>query len=291
MSREVLEDWNGTSQASPVWLSARRRVRKWMRRPISGRGVVLLLLAILTPACASVDRYEGLDADDLYEMGVRAFEDEDWSLAVGAFERKLAGYPGHERAPEARMYLARAHVERNEFILAAAEFERFLQLHPMHGMAPEASLGACRAYEQLSPIAPRDQTYTIRAMDACYETTRQFLGLNVAVEAESIRFRMEERLAERIYQEGRFYQRRGGHDSAILVFEDVVREYPQTRWAPMAMLAMHRSYLELGWEEEASEEAERLLRLYPDSEAAGELEGDFGVSAFGGGVGGTGSGS
>jgi len=243
-------------------------------RPIGGRGLVRLfaLVALLVAGgCASTDRYAGLDAEALFQMGQQAYESRDWSGAVAALERHLSQAPGHARNPEARMMLASAHVERGEYIIGAAEYERFLQLHPNHGSAPEASIGACRAYESLAPIAPRDQTYTRRARDACFQTVQQFRGLNVAIEAEQIRFRMVERLAEREYGEGRFYQRRGGHDSAILVFEDVVRRYPETRWAPMALLAIHNSYNSLGWAEEASEEADRLLRLYPDSEAAREL--------------------
>ena len=253
-------------------------------RPMSGRrfGCLLALAALLfAGGCASADRYSGLDPDALFQMGQEAYESRDWSGAVTALERHLSQGPGHIRNPEARMMLAAAHVERGEYILGAAEYERFLQLHPNHGSAPEASIGACRAYEALAPIAPRDQTYTRQARDACFETAQQFQGLNVALEAEQIRFRMVERLAEREYAEGRFYQRRGGHDSAILIFEDVVRRYPETQWAPMALLAIHNSYNALGWVEEASEEADRLLRLYPDSDAARELREDQGDGGAG----------
>jgi len=261
--------------------SAESGFRFW---PLSGRslGFLLALVALLVAGgCASADRYAGLDPEALFQMGQQAYESGDWSGAVDALERHLSQGTGHVRNPEARMMLASAHVERREYILGAAEYERFLQAHPNHGSAPEASIGACRAYEALAPIAPRDQTYTRRARDACFETVQQFRGLNVALEAEQIRFRMVERLAEREYQEGRFYQRRGGHDSAIVVFEDVVRRYPETRWAPMALLAIHNSYSALGWAEEASEEADRLLRLYPDSDAARELRADQGDQGAG----------
>ncbi len=241
-----------------------------------GRLLSVVLALVVAAGCASVDRLAGLDGEELYQVGARAFEEGEWSDAIAAFERHLNQAPGHARNADARILLARAHVERREYILGAAEFERFLQLHPNHGMAPEASIGACRAYEALSPIPPRDQTYTRRARDACAETVRQFQGLNVAAEAEAIRFRMVERLAEREYEEGRFYQRRGGHDSAILVFEDVVRRYPDTRWAPVALLAIYRSYQALGWTEEAMEEADRLLRFYPDSDPARELAEELG---------------
>jgi outer membrane protein assembly factor BamD len=229
------------------------------------------VLAVLLAACASTPPWMGMDGDQLFEYGLEQFEDRDWDEAILAFERLVASFPGHARGAEARMYLARAHFRKGEFISAAAEFERFLQRYPSHGLAPEASLGICRAYAELAPHPQRDQEYTQRAREACRATASEFQGMNVAQEADSIRVTMVERLGERWFQEGRFYQRRNFHDSAILIFQDVVDFFPETSWAPRSLLALYRSYEAIGWEEEARQSRDRLLFLYPDSEAAREV--------------------
>jgi outer membrane protein assembly factor BamD len=229
-----------------------------------------LMVSLVFSACASTPPWMGMDGDELFAYGVEQFEDRDWDEAVDAFERLVASFPGHPRGAEARIYLARAHFENGEYITSAAEYERFLQRYPSHGMTPEASLGICRAYARLAPHPQRDQEYTRRAREACRATASEFQGMNVAQEADSIRVEMVDRLAERWYQEGRFYQRRNFHDSAILIFQDVVDFFPETAWAPRALLALFRSYEAIGWEEEATQVRERLLFLYPDSEAAQE---------------------
>jgi len=231
----------------------------------------VMLLVVVVSACRSAPPYQGLDADGVFEVGAQAFEEEDWDDARDALEHFLTTHAGHGRAAEARMLLARTYFERGDHLSAADEFQRFLQLHPSHGLAPEASLGICRSYVELAPHPQRDQQYTERARDACRNTRNEFEGMNVAEEAEELRARMTNRLAEREYQIGRFYQRRGAHDSAILIFQDLVDFFPESDWAPRGFLALYRSYRAIRWDEEAEEVRDRLLFLYPDSEAAQEL--------------------
>jgi outer membrane protein assembly factor BamD len=236
-----------------------------------GRLGVLLVLALLLAACASAPRFVGMEAEPLFDRAVALFEDGDWNEAIEAFDQYLFDFPGEARAAEARHFLARAHFEKREFITAAAEFERFLQLWPSHGLAPEASLGVCRSYQRLSPVAQRDQTYTERAVDACRNTMNEFAGMNVAEEARTIQREMIDRLAQREYEDARFYERRGLYDSAILIYQDLVDFFPQSSWAPRGFLGLYRSYRAINWEAEAEQARARLLANYPDSPEAREL--------------------
>ncbi len=229
------------------------------------------LLVLLLVGCGSGPAWAGMSGDALFEFGVAAYDDEDWDDAIGTFETLIFQNPSYERLPEARMYLARAHFGKEEFITSAAEFDRFLQRYPSHGLAPEASLGICRSYARLAPHPQRDQEYTQRAVDACRATRQEFEGMNVAEQARELQNQMFDRLAESLFLQGRHYQRRNFHDSAILYFQDLVDFYPQTRWAAEGLAALYRSYTAIGWSDEAQRARQRLLDNYPESEAAQEL--------------------
>lgn len=235
------------------------------------RGIWGILVVLLLSACSSTPPWAGLEAAPLFEFGAQAFEEGEYDDAIAALERYIASFPGAANVAEARMLLGRSHFAKREYITAAAEFERFLLRHPSHGLAPEASLGICRAYAEVSPHPQRDQEYTRRAIEACRNTANEFTGMNVAQEARALQAQMFEKLAQRLYEEGRFYQRRGFHDPAILYFRELIDFYPQTSWAPEGFLALYRSYREIGWEEEADEVRRRLLANYPDSDAARAL--------------------
>jgi outer membrane protein assembly factor BamD len=232
-------------------------------------GIGMLILT----GCASTAPWLTMDADALYGFAMERVERGEWNDAVASLERFLFSYPGDARQPEARMALGRAHFAKREFITSAAEFDRFLQRYPNHGLAPEASLERCRSYVELSPVSQRDQSYTERAVDACRETINEFPGLSVADTARTLQRQMIERLAEREYQDGFFYERRGLFDSAIIIYQDLVDFFPQTSWAPRGLHGLYRSYRAIRWDTEAEQVRERLLLNYPDSPEAAILRG------------------
>ena len=59
-----------------------------------------------------------------------------------------------------------------------------------------------------------------------------------------------------------------------MYYEKVLAGYPASAAAPKALLGMFRAYDEIGWDEEAQQARERLLREYPDSEEAKLLGSD-----------------
>ncbi len=114
------------------------------------------------------------------------------------------------------------------------------------------------------------------AWSACQNTLIDFRGTQVAVEAEALRDEMEDQLAEKIFANGDFYFRRKLYHSGIIYFNDVLDQYPRNSWAAQALLRLHQSYSQLDWTTEAEEARERLLREFPDSDAAREIGADGG---------------
>jgi len=212
-----------------------------------------------------------LNGDDLFEMGAREFEAGEWDRATEVFERLLFADPAYSRLVEARMYLARSYYNKSEFITSISEFTRILDRNPGHPLAPEASLGICQSFVAQSPDVQRDQTFTVQAWTTCQNTLTDFRGTEVAVEAESLRDQMEGKLAEKIFTSGEFYFRRKLYHPGIIYFNDVLSQYPRNEWAAQALLRLHQSYLALEWDVEAGEVRDRLLREFPESEAAREI--------------------
>ena len=75
-------------------------------------------------------------------------------------------------------------------------------------------------------------------------------------------------LAEKEYMTADFYFRRKMYDSAIKYFEFVVNLYPESEYAPEALLGIFESNTAIGYDDLADEARQRLLAEYPDSEAA-----------------------
>lgn len=234
-------------------------------------GLLTLVVVTTAAACASGSRYQGLDADGVYQMALESFEAEEYGDAAEALERLLLAFPTFQSAPEASLMLARARFLDEQYITAASDFARFLDRYPAHPRAPEAALGVCRSYAELSPISQRDQTYTEQALAVCSNVISDYRASDVVTEATLIAAEMQTKLARKVYENGSYYMRREFYDSAIIYFEELLEAYPNTEWAPKALAGIIQAYEEIGYDEEVEEARNQLLTRYPESPEAEAL--------------------
>ena len=238
---------------------------------LTTRNVALLGLATIASACASTSRFEGMDADQIYRMAEQDFADGDFKDAAEAFDRILIAFPSYAQIAEANFLLGQALYNSKQFITSASEFTRFLGAYPAHPRAPEAALGVCKSNEALSPHYQRDQTFTQQAVLVCQNVANDYLGTEMGTEAGEIAIAMRDKLAQKAYEGGMYYYRRGAWDSSVINFEDVVDEFPGTEWAPRALKGIMDAYTQIGYADEVEAARSRLLRLYPDSPEAQEV--------------------
>lgn len=244
---------------------------------------VLAVTALVATACASGSRWEGLTSAQLFEMGRTEFEAGDYGDAVETLERLLLASPGFEQSAEAQLMLGRAYFHDRQFILSQSEFTRFLDRYPAHPQAPAAALGVCRSNEALSPISQRDQTFTEQAVQVCRNVASDWVGTPQADSAAAIAVDMRAKLAKKQYDTGAYYlDYLGVPDAAILYWEDLVENYPETEWAPAALAGIIDAYTRIGYDDEVDATRQRLLQAYPDSPEARAIGADGGDAAGGG---------
>jgi outer membrane assembly lipoprotein YfiO len=198
-------------------------------------------------------------------------EQEEWEAAVESFEFVLFS-PGFNRASEARLLLAEAQYARERYVESRSEFIRVIERWPADTVAVRAALGVCRSLWSLSPISQRDQSFTRQARLVCRQVAADYAGMVVGLQASRLADEMTIKLAEQDYETGLHYLKRGLLDSALLYFEQVATEFPETEWAPWALYQMVDVFGRIGYERDVETTRELLLDAYPDSEPARLLE-------------------
>ena len=233
------------------------------------RRLCLVPLALLAVACSgNRENINLLSPDDLYARGVAEFDDREFQRAIIYLERFLSTTLGDPRIPDARMLLGDAHVERREYATAASHYQRVVTDFPNHPRNREARFKICDAYYKLSPAAPLDQEYTVSAIAHCQSVAEYFPGTEEGDSAAGYVDDLRQKLAKKSYDAGMHYFRRRAYDAAVLYFQEVVTQYPDTPLAPSALEQLVETYGRLGYVEDAEEAKERLLREYPESPEA-----------------------
>ena len=245
---------------------------KIMKSVLSRSGYPLVLIVGLSiSACGGGLPFPGLTVEEVYNLGVGALEEENWGDAARAFEEVLLS-TGFDRMPEARLQLAEAHFGGGRYIAARTEYQRVIDRWPADTTAVHAALGVCRSLKELSPIPQRDQTFTRQAEITCGQVAAQFAGTVIGLRASELSDEMVNRLAERDYNTGSHYLKRGLIDSALLYYEQVVELFPDSEWAPWALYRMIEAFEMIGYVRDVETTQELLLGSYPESEPAQMLE-------------------
>jgi len=230
-----------------------------------------LLALVLLAACGGGDPYQGLDADALYRMAEIELAEGDSENAIEVLERLHISFGDWPRIPDAGMLLAQAHFDDGDYLTARSEYRRFLDRFAENPRAPEAAAGECRSLSELAPDPQRDQGYTEEAITVCGNVVVDYAGTPAATEAEQLRSSLRFTMAEKEYLNGNHYFRRRQYDSAIIYYQFVIELYPETEFAPRALLGLFRANEAIGYADLADEARNRLLQEYPDSPEAGEL--------------------
>ncbi|HET7586016.1 MAG TPA: outer membrane protein assembly factor BamD [Gemmatimonadaceae bacterium] len=233
----------------------------------SARGRLLLVVgvALLAGACAQAFQPAKFHTnDDLYRASFDRLQHHQWGDAVAGFDRLTLQLPARDSLmPLSMYYLGRAHEGAAEYLLAAQAYNRMAEAFPADTLAPDAMYRAGVSYAKLWRKPTLDATYGQLAI-ATFQTMRgRYPTSPLAAQAQEQIVRLDRWLARKMYENGMFYLRRKAPYSAIIYFQDVVRQYPATPEAKDALLRLVEVYQTVRYREDEKDACTTLRQRYP----------------------------
>ncbi len=238
------------------------------------RPVLLLLacaVAIPVSGCArnrtgSDTAYIARDVNTLYALAKERLDKQRYPEAAVIFDEVERQHPYSVWARRAQMMSAFSYYMAQKYPEAISSAQRFLTIHPGNKDAPYAHyLIAMSHYQQIEDVT-RDQASTANAQQAFGELMRRYPDSRYASDARLKLDLINDHLAGKEMEIGRFYQRSGKWLAATLRFRKVVEQYQTTNHTPEALERLVECYLALGIPQEAQKAAAVLGRNYPGSD-------------------------
>lgn len=228
----------------------------------------LFVLAVLAlGACTSslnVRRYSSSTA--LYTAGLARFQEEQWSNAITAFEKLTFDLPTRDTLlSRSHWYLGHARRNNNERLLAAQSFIRLAELFPDDSLADDAIYWSAKSYRELWRKPQLDPQYGILAQAQFRLLQGVFPDSPFADSTRRELAELDEWFATKDFESGLFYVRRRAYDSAIIYFQDVVTNWPNTDRARQSMLELVKIYRlpQINYQEDAAEVCAALRAGFP----------------------------
>ena len=242
-----------------------------MRHPLRAAILAALVVALPLTACARNKNnkrdtsYIARDVDTLYNLARDRLDRHEYSTAAGLFDEVERQHPYSVWARRAELMSAYSWYLARSYQKSIDSAQRFLSIHPGNKDAPYADyLIAIDYYEQIQDVT-RDQKISQQSLDALGEVIRRYPDTKYAEDARLKVDLVNDHLAGKEMEIGRFYQRRGEWLAATLRFRTVIDKYQTTTHVPEALERLVESYLALGVPAEAKKAAAVLGANYPGS--------------------------
>ncbi len=249
--------------------------------------IVLLLtkvvaVSMLGLACGGSRDASGDTPEAAYLAGLAYFEEFRYRKAIVSFQRVFEFGRVHEWADDAQYMLARSFYEDGQYLLSSNEFERFIGLYSSDDRVEEAAYYRAMSYYQMSPAYDLDATDTEKAIDylrlylAAHPNSehRDQIGLKID--------ELQEKLATKLMETARMYERGEQYRAAVLTYERVLEEYPTTKPVDEALFGAMRSQVayadasiltrQVERYRQAIDLYDRLYQLFPKSDVLKEAE-------------------
>ncbi len=239
---------------------------------IASLAAVAVLLP-LTAGCAALGGggsrsetgYIARDAESLYAAAKARLDRGDTQIAAALFDEVERQHPYSPWARRAQLMSAFSYYTRKDYTKAIETARRFLTIHPGNKDAPYAYyLIALSYYEQISDV-DRDQQITEQALAALNDVQRRYPTTPYAADARLKIDLVNDHLAGKEMEIGRFYQRTGQWLASQMRFQNVVEDYQTTSHTAEALYRLTETSLALGIPVEARKYAAVLGANYPGS--------------------------
>lgn len=241
-------------------------------KPAKPVTLALIAVAVSLTACQSREKrqrelaYVERPVEQLYNAGASELDKYDYDRAILLFNEVERQHPYSEWARKAMVMTAYAHYQRHDYDEAIAACQRYISLHPGGSEAAYAYyLIAINQFEQIVDIG-RDQGMTERTRASLQDVIRRFPQSEYSRDAEIKLDMVNDQLAGKEMEIGRWYLRSNQTLAAINRFRTVVSDYDTTSHSAEALYRLVEAYLTLGMRPQALEAAATLGYNYPDSD-------------------------
>jgi outer membrane protein assembly factor BamD len=226
---------------------------------------VFTTLSTLIVGCGSEEATKQLSAGERYELGMKAFRNEDYLAAIEEFKVVSLQYQGSNVADSAQFYMGECRYLRGEYILAAFEYDILLRTMPSSVFAPRARFRRATCYYELSPSSILDQNYSRKAIDE-YQAFLEYYPADTLVSLAEQRINeLNTKLAQKDFQNGMTYMHMEYYKAATYYFDIVLDKYHDTQYAEPSLLRKAEALANRKKYADAKEALEKFREKYPSS--------------------------
>jgi len=194
-------------------------------------GWLLLSLALfLAPSCKSAyekTRTSG-NAELILSKAFELYEKKQYQRSLTLFDLVLNTLRGDARAEKAYYQYAYCHYNTKQYLLAAYYFKTFSNTFTNSPFREEAAFMSAYSNFQMSPVYRLDQGNTQTAIEEFQLFVNLFPKSTRVEECNKLIDGLRRKLEQKAFGEGQLYYDLRQYQSAVISFDNLLRDYPES---------------------------------------------------------------
>ena len=168
------------------------------------------------------------DAELILNKAFEYYENEQYQRAQTLFDLVLNTLKGSDKAEKAYFCYAYTHYHLKQYLLGAYYFKNFSNTFLNSEFREEAAFMSAYSNYQLSPTYRLDQGNTIAAIEEFQLFVNLFPESKRVDECNKLIDILRRKLEEKAYSEGELYFNLRQYQSAVISFDNLLRDYPES---------------------------------------------------------------
>ena len=235
-------------------------------------GGFLLTAALLAGCAGSSETVREKSSQNWYDQGTRLAGEKKYDEALTAFREASRGYRAADLDADIQIALADTYFNKEEFPAAVEAYTEFLRLHPHNARADYAQFRVGLSWQKQLSLADRSQGPARKAAAAFEALLRGYPRSPLLDQAQAGLTTVRRRIADHELTVAGFYLRAKKFQAAAGRYELVLRDYADLGYAEEALYELGVCYNNLREQEKAARVFDQLRREYPQSRFVKEID-------------------
>jgi outer membrane protein assembly factor BamD len=205
--------------------------------------ILYITVALVFTACSKHQKLlKSSDNDLKYETAVSYFNKGDYNRALQLLEQLVSVYRGTSRAEKVFYYYAYSYYELKDYMMASYYFKRFAESFPSSENAEECMYLAAYCTYMESPKYSLDQSSTYDAIKEFQAFINKYPQSDKVADCNFYIDEMRGKLEHKAYEIAELYLKMEDYQAAIVSFENLITDYPDTQYKELALYGILKSY-------------------------------------------------
>ena len=220
---------------------------------------IILIVAIGLDSCNGYNKVlKSTDLEYKYTKALEYYEDGNYYNAYPLIEELAAIYRGQKRSEKLFFMYAYCDYYLEDYLLASHRFTEFTKTFPTSHYTEECSFMSAYSLYQLSPPPKLDQSNTYLAISELQNFVDKYPRSTRQDTCNTLIRGLELKIEDKVIDGAHQYKKMMDYSSAVLTYENILNDFPDTRYREDIYYNIFDSYYLLSLKSVPQKKKERI---------------------------------